>query len=47
MDQPPEETIFGKIVRGEVPCEKVFEDDFCLAFHDIQPAAPVHVLVCN
>ncbi len=37
--------IFAKILRGEIPCKKVYEDDFALAFHDIQPEAPVHVLV--
>ncbi len=37
--------IFAKILRGEIPCKKVYEDDFALAFHDIQPRAPVHVLV--
>lgn len=37
--------IFAKILRGEIPCKKVYEDDFALAFHDIAPAAPVHVLV--
>ncbi len=37
--------IFAKILRGEIPCRKVFEDDFALAFHDIAPQAPVHVLV--
>jgi histidine triad (HIT) family protein len=37
--------IFAKILRGEIPCKKVFEDDFSLAFHDINPQAPVHVLV--
>ncbi|MCC7495654.1 MAG: histidine triad nucleotide-binding protein [Fimbriimonadaceae bacterium] len=39
------ETIFAKIVRGEIPCEKVYEDDLVLAFRDIQPVAPVHLLV--
>ncbi|MDD9952178.1 MAG: histidine triad nucleotide-binding protein [Zetaproteobacteria bacterium] len=39
------ETIFDKILRGEIPCEKVYEDDVVLAFKDIQPQAPVHVLV--
>ncbi len=39
------DTIFGKIVRGEIPCNKVYEDEVCLAFHDISPVAPVHVLV--
>jgi histidine triad (HIT) family protein len=37
--------IFAKILRGELPCKKVFEDDHALAFHDIHPQAPVHVLV--
>ena len=37
--------IFCKIVRGEIPCRKVYEDDELLAFHDIHPARPVHVLV--
>jgi len=37
--------IFARILRGEIPCRKVFEDDFSLAFHDINPQAPVHVLV--
>ena len=36
---------FAKILRGEIPCRKVFEDEFALAFHDISPQAPVHVLV--
>lgn len=37
--------IFAKILRGEIPCNRVFEDDHVLAFHDIAPQAPVHVLV--
>jgi histidine triad (HIT) family protein len=37
--------IFARILRKEIPCKKVFEDDFALAFHDINPQAPVHVLV--
>lgn len=37
--------IFARILRGEIPCRKVYEDEFALAFHDIAPAAPVHVLV--
>ena len=37
--------IFAKILRGEIPCNKVYEDDHALAFHDISPQAPVHVLV--
>jgi histidine triad (HIT) family protein len=39
------DNIFAKILRGEIPCNKVFEDDYALAFHDIQPQTPVHVLV--
>ncbi|MBI1180730.1 MAG: HIT domain-containing protein [Alphaproteobacteria bacterium] len=37
--------IFAKILRGEIPCRKVYEDEHALAFHDINPQAPVHVLV--
>ncbi|RLA36819.1 MAG: histidine triad nucleotide-binding protein [Gammaproteobacteria bacterium] len=37
--------IFARILRGELPCNKVYEDDYALAFHDIAPQAPVHVLV--
>jgi len=39
------DTIFGKIIRREVPARIVHEDDLCLAFHDVAPQAPVHVLV--
>jgi histidine triad (HIT) family protein len=37
--------IFARILRQEVPCRKVYEDEHALAFHDINPAAPVHILV--
>jgi histidine triad (HIT) family protein len=37
--------IFARILRGEVPCRKVYEDDTTLAFHDINPLAPTHILV--
>lgn len=37
--------IFARILRGEIPCSKVFEDEHALAFNDINPQAPVHVLV--
>lgn len=37
--------IFARIIRGDIPCKKVYEDDQVLAFHDIAPAAPIHVLV--
>lgn len=39
------DNIFAKILRGEIPCDKVYEDDHALAFNDISPQAPVHVLV--
>ncbi|HEX2113262.1 MAG TPA: HIT domain-containing protein, partial [Alphaproteobacteria bacterium] len=35
--------IFAKILRGEIPCKKVYEDQHVLAFNDIRPQAPVHV----
>lgn len=38
-------TIFGKILRGEIPCKKVYENEHVLAFHDIAPKAPVHILI--
>jgi diadenosine tetraphosphate (Ap4A) HIT family hydrolase len=37
--------VFARILRGEIPCRKVHEDAHALAFHDIAPQAPVHVLV--
>ena len=37
--------VFAKILRGEIPCKKVYENEHALAFHDIYPQAPVHVLV--
>ena len=37
--------IFARILRGEIPCNKVYEDEYSLAFHDINPQAPVHILV--
>jgi diadenosine tetraphosphate (Ap4A) HIT family hydrolase len=40
-----ENNIFAKILRGELPCKKVYEDEWALAFHDINPLAPVHILV--
>jgi histidine triad (HIT) family protein len=38
-------TIFGRILRGEIPAERVYEDEQCIAFRDVQPQAPVHLLV--
>ena len=37
--------VFARILRGELPCSKVYEDDHVLAFNDIRPMAPVHILV--
>ena len=37
--------IFAKILRGEIPCNKIYEDDFVLAFHDISPQKKIHALV--
>ncbi len=37
--------IFAKILRGEIPCKRIYEDDHALAFHDINPQAPIHILV--
>jgi histidine triad (HIT) family protein len=38
-------TIFKKIIDGDIPAKLIYEDDQCLAFHDVAPQAPVHVLV--
>ena len=40
-----ENNIFARILRGEIPCDKVFEDDHVLAFHDVNPQTAVHILV--
>lgn len=40
-----DDTIFGKILKGDIPCDEVYSDDRCLAFRDIAPQAPVHMLV--
>ena len=40
-----DDTIFGKILRGEIPCDEVYSDERCLAFRDVAPQAPVHGLV--
>lgn len=39
------DTIFGKILRKEIPCNFIYEDDQCVAFHDINAQAPIHFLV--
>lgn len=40
-----DQNIFARILRGEIPSRKVYEDDFSLAFHDINPQSPTHILV--
>jgi diadenosine tetraphosphate (Ap4A) HIT family hydrolase len=46
MTEPYDDgNIFARILRGVVPCDKVYEDEWTFAFHDIRPQAPVHVLV--
>jgi len=40
-----QDNIFAKILRGEIPCDKVFENDYVLAFRDIDPKAKTHILV--
>uniref|UniRef100_A0A1L8EGS2 Putative zinc-binding protein of the histidine triad hit family n=2 Tax=Haematobia irritans TaxID=7368 RepID=A0A1L8EGS2_HAEIR len=42
---PSEDTIFGKILRKEIPCNFIYEDDKCVAFHDVNAQAPTHFLV--
>ncbi|MBT4522485.1 MAG: histidine triad nucleotide-binding protein [Halieaceae bacterium] len=39
------DTIFSKIISGEIPSEFIYEDEYCVAIHDVNPQAPVHVLV--
>ena len=39
--------IFAKILRGEIPCKKIYEDEYVLAFHDINPQKKVHALVVS
>ncbi|KAF0027105.1 histidine triad nucleotide-binding protein 1 [Scophthalmus maximus] len=43
--QPGGDTIFGKIIRKEIPVKLIYEDDQCVAFPDISPQAPTHILV--
>lgn len=40
-----ENCLFCKIICGELPADKIFEDEFCLAFRDINPQAPTHILI--
>ncbi|MEY4359157.1 MAG: hypothetical protein RLZZ631_643 [Cyanobacteriota bacterium] len=45
MAEPVNDTIFGRILRGEIPCDQVYADEQCIAFRDVAPQAPVHILV--
>ena len=40
-----ENNIFAKILKGEIPCKKIYEDEFVLSFHDINPQKKIHALV--
>lgn len=40
-----DDNVFAKILRGDLPCNKIYENEHALAFHDISPQAPVHALV--
>ena len=40
-----DKNIFAKILRGEIPCKKIYEDDYVLSFHDINPQKKIHALV--
>lgn len=40
-----EKTIFKRILDGEIPADRVYEDDLCIAFHDVNPQAPTHILI--
>ena len=40
-----EETIFSKILKGDIPCDEVYSDEHCLAFRDIEPQAPTHIIL--
>ena len=40
-----DKNIFAKILRGEIPCKKIYQDDFVLSFHDINPQKKIHALV--
>jgi histidine triad (HIT) family protein len=45
MTSQPPDTIFGKIIRREIPADIVYEDELAIAFRDVHPQAPVHILV--
>ena len=45
MNSYDEQNIFAKILRGEIPCEKIYEDEYVLSFKDVNPQAPSHTLI--
>lgn len=45
MSRYDDSNIFARILRGEIPCAKLYEDEYALSFKDIQPKAPAHILV--
>lgn len=45
LNQYDKENIFSKILQNKIPCNKIYEDDYVLAFHDIAPAAKIHVII--
>ncbi len=45
LEDKVDDCLFCKIIRGEIPSKKVYEDDDVFAFHDINPAAPIHFLI--
>lgn len=47
MHSDESDTVFSKIIRGELPADKVFENERIVAFKDINPAAPVHILIVS
>ncbi len=45
MSNYDSQNIFAKILSGEIPCEKIYEDDYVLSFKDVNPQAPSHILI--
>lgn len=45
LDSYDNNNIFAKILRGDIPCDALYDDEYAFAFHDISPKAPVHILV--
>ena len=45
MSEEENNTIFGKILKGDIPADIVYEDDICIAFRDVSPQAPEHILL--